>query len=291
MLKISQNENLSKYTFYGIGGPAKKIFFVNNIDEVGKIWAETIKQKIPKFILGKGSNCIFSDQGFLGHVFILTAKNFIWNKNKITVDAGIKLQDLIEISNEKNFEDMCPLSGIPGTLGGAICGNAGAMDAEISNFLESVTFIDENGNKKNFEKEKCNFGYRESIFKKKRNWFIIQATLNFSQKNINAIQKTNEIKTKRWKFLPAGKSTGCVFKNPKNETAGRLLDNLGAKNDQCGDIQISEKHANFFINKGGATQKDLIFLMKKWIKIVKEKNNILLEPEIFVCDENGKLIF
>lgn len=253
-------------------------------------------EKIPKIILGKGCNLVFSDKGFRGRIFIPKFKNIVWKKNIATVDAGTNFQDFIEVSNKMEFSDLCNLSGIPGSLGGFIRGNAGAYGQAISDFIVGVEYLDEKGIVQKARKENCDFVYRGSVFKKNQNLFILNATFELKEKSDPkiALKKTKDLLKSRWQKLPSGRSGGCVFKNPiingKKIAAGKLLQDLGAKNDQKGGIKIAEKHTNFFVNKNKATQKDLLELMQKWKQKVSEEYGIELEPEIFICDEFGKKI-
>ncbi len=301
---IVSNYPLSKLTFYGIGGLAHEVYKIFDIECFSEIWAETINQRIPKIVIGKGSNFVFSDKGFYGRVFVPSFQGILWQKNLVTVESGMLLQTFIEQTNKEGFGDLCNLSGIPGTIGGAIYGNAGAYNTEISDYLESIQYLDEYGQIKEISKKQCKFAYRHSIFKEQSNWCITKVRFLLHKKEliIESYEKTKQRKFDRWKKYPAGRSGGCVFKNPSSlsiqnnkkldsfnheVTAGQLLDKLCAKNDRFGDIIISKEHSNFFVNLGKGTQKDLLFLIHKWQSIVHEKYNILLEKEIFICDEYG----
>lgn len=296
MIKILQNVSLSELTFYGIGGIANEVFEVYDVCDLAEIWKETLTQKIPRIILGKGANLVFSDKGFRGRVFLPKFEKIVWKENVVFVDAGIPFQDFIEASNKKGFSDLCELSGIPGSLGGFIRGNAGALGKEVSDFVVGVEYLDQNGDLKKIMKKDCEFQYRDSFFKKNPDSFVVRGIFELKKVSIpmEALKKTREILASRWQKNPAGKSGGCVFKNPKlNDkivSAGSLLDGLGAKNDQIGNAKVSDKHANFLINLGNATQKDLVDLMQKWRGKVFEKYGVKLIPEIFICDEFGKKI-
>jgi UDP-N-acetylmuramate dehydrogenase len=292
MIDLKKNELLKDHTFYGIGGPADELVFIDKIEEFADFWGETIVLGIPKIILGGGSNLAFSDTGFRGRVFNLKFNNFKIKDNYLFAESGMDLQKVVEIAAENGDKKFANLSGIPGSLGGAIRGNAGAMGYEISNFLVGVEFVDENGKIQKYSSEKCHFAYRESIFKKRKNWVIIKGVFAIKKSSTpqEATRKAQEIKKMRWSKYPPGRSSGCVFKNPDNIGAGQILDECGAKGDRLGSLEISQDHANFFLNKGSATQKNLLELMRKWQKIVEKKRNIILQPEIFLCDEFGDRI-
>ncbi|MCF7812290.1 UDP-N-acetylmuramate dehydrogenase [Candidatus Gracilibacteria bacterium] len=318
-MEILKNEPLSKHTFYGVGGLADELWKVDDAESFAEVWAETQAKKIPFLILGKGSNLLCSDAGFRGRVFSLEFKKITWNAPSlfrkegaggrfVTVEAGKPWQEFVEETNKKGYEDLCNLSGIPGNFGGFVRGNAGAFGLETGDFVQTVEFLDSNGKRKIFTKEQCEFGYRESIFKHHPEYCILRATLQLKQKAEpdQSLQKTRTLLADRWKKYPPGKSGGSFFKNPSpargdvlSETeepheklfAGKLLEEAGAKGDQIGHAQISERHANFIVNlEGKATQENILALARKWKQKVHEKFGITLEPEIMILDEYGKKI-
>ncbi len=297
MIEVLQNIPLSKKTFYGIGGPADEIYEIHDTDGLGELWAETIAQNIPKIVLGKGSNIVFADKGFRGRIFIpifqvIDPQKVTNNELFISAQAGTSFQSLIEETNRLGFKDLCNLSGIPGNVGGFVRGNAGAYGIETGDFVVAVDYLDENGVRQKKSAKDCHFSYRESLFKQNSNLFILKATFKLTQKSDpqKALDQTRTLLQERWQKYPPGRSGGCVFKNP-NQThglfAGKMLDELHAKGDRCGDIEISKEHANFFVNKGKGTQKDVLKLIKKWKKKVYDKYKVKLEPEIFIVDEFG----
>ncbi|MDH3325046.1 MAG: UDP-N-acetylmuramate dehydrogenase, partial [Candidatus Peregrinibacteria bacterium] len=205
---------------------------------------------------------------------------------------GKNLQNLIEESAKEGFTDLTNLAGIPGTLGGAVRGNAGAYGSEISEFIVEIEYVNELGNIEKISPQKAEFDYRTSIFKQNPDWAITSATLKLTQKENpeTALEKIKNLTKERWQKIPAGKSGGSFFKNPTNNSAGKLLDELGAKGDQLGEIQIAQNHANFFLNTGNGKQNDLIELARKWKHKVSEKHNISLEPEVILVDEFGEIV-
>ncbi len=309
-VEIKKNQNLAKFSYFGIGGNADEIWKISDIKSMAEAWRETIAEKIPRIILGKGSNLVFADKGLRGRVFIFTGKEYVRQKNIVTVEAGEILQKMVENFAGFGFRDLENLSGIPGTLGGAVRGNAGAYGSEISDKIMEVEYLDEDGNLKKIPRNLCEFSYRTSIFKKNPNWFITRATFLLAEKDEPEIcsKKVKEHLMDRIKKNPSGRSGGSFFKNPENSAknlenykknsgekveklfAGKLLDEAGAKGDKIGAVQISEKHANFFMNTGGAKQADLLKLAKKWQDQVWQKFQIKLEPEVVLLDEYGKLI-
>jgi UDP-N-acetylmuramate dehydrogenase len=291
-VEIIKNQNLAKFSYFGIGGNADEIWRISDVKSLSEAWGETFAEKIPRIVLGAGSNCVFSDLGFRGRVFVFTGKEFVWQKNLVTIEAGASLQKVVENFAENGWADLNNLSGIPGTLGGAVRGNAGAHGSEISDKIVEVEYIDENGMIRKIPRNLCEFNYRTSVFKNNPNWMITRATFQFTGKG-DPEKITKEVKEqfiKRVGHNPSGRSGGSFFKNPPENFAGKLLDEAGAKGDQIGDAQVSKKHANFLLNKGKATQKDILKLAKKWQTRVREKFNIELEPEVVLLDEYGKII-
>jgi len=308
MIEILKNEPLSKHTFYGVGGPADELWHVGTLEGFGEIWAETMAQGLPYFVLGKGSNLLFSDKGFRGRVFLLEFNQVIWDKPSpfkkggvgggflVTTEAGKNWQDFVEETNKNGFGDLCNLSGIPGNVGGFVRGNAGAFGTETGNFIESVEFLDEAGMLQKFPKSKCEFSYRNSIFKNHPEWCIVRATFKLTVAETvpsQLLEQTKNLLADRWKKYPPGRSGGSFFKNPEpgKVFAGELLERAGAKGDQIGFAQISDRHANFILNlQGKATQKDILELARKWKKIVLEKFGVTLEPEVMIVDAYGKRV-
>ena len=309
-VEILKNQNLAKFSYFGIGGNADEIWKISDIKSMAEAWSETFAEKIPRIILGAGSNCVFSDKGFLGRVFIFTGKEYVWQRNIVTVETGERLQKMVEKFAGFGWSDLNNLSGVPGTLGGAVRGNAGAYGSEISDKLVQVEYIDEYGNLHKIPRILCEFGYRTSIFKKNPNWFITRATFQLTEKG-DATEILKEVKKQfiiRVKKNPSGRSGGSFFKNPPESElnlktykkytgeiaerlyAGKLLDEAGAKGDKIGTAQVSAEHANFFMNIGNAKQADLLKLAKKWQDKVLEKSGILLEPEVVLLNERGNFI-
>ncbi len=292
MIEVQKNIRLAEKTFYGIGGVASEFYEIHDTNGLDELWAETISLKIPKIILGKGSNIVFADKGFYGRVFSPKFDKIKWIDKKngiVSVEVGQNAQKFIENTNKHGFQDLCNLSGIPGNIGGFVRGNAGAYGAETADNIIGIEYLDETGNLRKINKKDANFVYRGSVFKQNPDLFIIRAIFQLNKKTTpeKALEKTKKLLTSRWKKYPAGRSGGCVFKNPEGEIAGKLLDELGAKGDKIGNIQVAKEHANFFVNLGNATAKDILELIKKWQDIVWEKHKIKLEPEIYIIDERG----
>lgn len=293
-IQVFTDARLKDHTFYGVGGVMDEFYQIHNFEAFMPLWQETLSQKIPFLFLGKGSNLLCSDRGFRGRVFYLARQNVHWKTPDIVeVDAGKNAQDFIQETNQKGWDDLCLLSGIPGNIGGFIRGNAGAFGRETVDNLLAVHYLDENAHPQILKVRKEDFGYRESIFKKNPHWCILRGVFQMKSpaEAEKALTKTKTLLQDRWKKYPPGRSGGSFFKNPDGDYAGRLLESVGAKGDRIGHAQIAEKHANFIVNlEGKALQKDILTLARKWKQKVQEVHKITLEPEIFICDEYGKKV-
>jgi len=303
-MKIEKDISLKKYLTFKIESKAKYFLVAKNKNQIlnGILWAK--KRKIPFFILGGGSNVLFSDKGYEGLVIKLQNTKYEIRNTKIVAESGVPLQKLVIESAKKGLSGLENLAGIPGTLGGAIYGNAGVFGREIGDLVEEVEVLDVRGPKlevKRLQNKDCKFGYRESIFKRKKNWVILGATLKLKK------GKKKEIEEKIKKILKLRKerqplefpSAGSVFKNVpiKNVSkkirekfkekikngflpAGALIEAVGLKGYQIGGAKISEKHANFIVNTGNAKASDVLKLIETIKEKVKKKFKVQLEEEI-----------
>lgn len=277
---------LKKFTTYKIGGPAKYFFVAKNKEDLLKALRFAKKLKISVLVLGNGSNILFSDNGFKGLVIKMQIVDCKFQDNKAFVGAGLSLAKLAYMTLEKNLSGIEWAVGIPGTIGGAVFGHAQAFDQKISDVIESVEVLDlKTLELKTFSKKQCQFALKTSIFKNPpaggKNFIIISATLKLKKANKKIIEeKIKQGLSYRKENHPISfPSAGSVFVNP-DIPAGRLIAECGLKGKTIGKAQISEKHANFIINLGGAKAKDVLALIDLAKKEVKKKFNIKLEPEI-----------
>ena len=312
MIQIQTNFPLSSQTFYGIGGAADRFIECDSGAEFAEIWAETASAKTPKIIFGSGANVAFADAGFRGSVFrFLGQKIEFFEKNTqpfVRVESGRNFDDFLETSAKKKFANLQNLAGIPGTVGGFVRGNAGAFGAETADFLVEISVVDALGRILTFSPKMAEFEYRGSFFKKNPDFVVLSAVFRLEKSKETPEKILENLKTlrqQRWQKYPPGRSLGSVFKNPPAQIslktrklktqnnrffAGEILELLGAKSDQIGNIQISQKHANFFLNLGNGSQRDLIALVAKWQSAARDHFGVELEPEIQILDEFGKLV-
>jgi UDP-N-acetylmuramate dehydrogenase len=290
---IKKNILLKNYTTFRIGGKAKYFFEVRTNEDLILAIKTAKKMKLPFFILGGGSNLLVSDKGFNGLIIKTENKKYIIKNNKIFFESGVLLNQLMKESINHNLAGLEWAAGIPGTVGGAIYGNAGwpSNKKNISSVVESVDVLKVVGCKLqvvSYKNKDCRFDYRNSIFKKNKNLIILGACLRLKKGIKEKIKK--EIKNiikKRNKKIPYGFSAGSVFKNPtpeqssvRGKSAGALIEECDLKGKKIGNIKISEKHANFIINLGNGRSKDVKNLINLAKKSVKNKFGVILEEEI-----------
>ena len=284
-LEILENICMSNYTSYKTGGIAKYLVYPNTLESLIELIKYIKNNSIKYFILGNGTNIIFTDDFYDGVVINLKKlNNLLANKNTIRVSSGFSLQKLVSISVEKSLSGLEFAAGIPGTVGGAIYMNAGAYGSAMSDIIDEVTYL-ENDEIKTKKREELEFGYRKSYFKKNKSIIILSTKIKLKPGNKKEVQDIiKEYTEKRIKTQPLEyPNAGSVFKNPDNISAGSLIEHkLNLKGYNINDAYISTKHANFIINKGNAKSKDIIKLIKEIQKeaLEKEKINLELEQEI-----------
>lgn len=274
------NIDLKNYNTYKIGGVAKYLIKPKTAYDLKPIFDELKNKNIPYLLLGGGSNVILPDEDFNGAIIKLDNLNEVEFKDSICyAGAGILLNKLIKTCIDNGYVNLKKLYGIPGTLGGAIRGNAGCNNDEIFNYLISILVYDD-GVIKYLNKEDIDYGYRETSFKK-NNMIILGAILKIELGDANeAYEYIKEIFKDRISKQPLEyPSAGSVFKNPKGNSAGKLIDECGLKNLSIGGAKVSDKHANFIINYEFAKSSDIIKLIEEIKKEVKLKKNIDLELE------------
>lgn len=277
------DECLSGHTTMGVGGPADGFLFAeeSNIKEIIEF---SRCNNIKYTILGNGSNTVGADEGFRGIVICIGRKMNsveVSGELEITAGAGAKLSAVSEVAAKNSIAGFEFLSGIPGNLGGALVMNAGAYGGEISKLIVSVTYLLE-GEEYTVSPDKLEYGYRESFFINNPDAVITRAVLKGVPGDEKLIrEEMGELIRKRNASQPLEyPSSGSFFKRPQGYFAGKLIQDSDLKGYSCGGAQISEKHAGFVINTGGATCKDIIGLAEHVKKTVYDKFGVILEPEV-----------
>lgn len=281
---VLENGSLKDYNTYKIGGNAKYIVKPSSVDNLINLIEYLKKENINFLVIGKGSNIILPDEDFDGVLILLDNLNkYVIKDNVVEVEAGIVLGTFIMNLVNNNLGGLENLCGIPGTLGGAIVGNAGCYGSLISDYLVSVTYL-ENGTIKTISKNNCNFSYRDSIFKRDKNKIILSCKFELNKSNkedMLEVIKENTLKRKNSQPLEYP-NAGSVFRNPEGVAAGKLIEDLGLKNYNINGASVSNKHANFIINKDNAESKDIVTLIEFIQEKVEKEYGIklILEQEI-----------
>ena len=285
--KISFNESLSKFSWFNLGGPAKVLFRPQNLKELS-IFLKKIKGNNEIKILGAGSNTLIRDGGFDG-IIIKFGKSFsrisLFDSNTIIAGVSASDKNVSDFALENSLSGFEFLSCIPGHIGGAVRMNSGCYEEDISGILISVQAIDFNGNIKIIQSSDIKFHYRGSSLD--NNLIFISATFKGKKNNKSNIKKKiiNFVKRKKNAQPSKIKTCGSTFKNPENKKAWKLIKDSGCAGMQVGDAQISNKHCNFFINKGNAKSEDLEKLINQVQNKILDKTGINLELEIQIIGE------
>jgi len=280
---VKTNYPLKRLTTFKIGGPAKAVIWVKKEALLADLIYYLKKHSCPYYLLGNGSNTLALDSGYNGIVIKLALKNVVWQSEDsdifLKIGAGLKMSHLLNLSIKKGWTGLEFMAGIPATVGGAIASNAGAFGESIGEKTKKIKIFSENkilwinwGNKM--------YNYRHTQLSPETILLSAQINLNISTpQNVKALIKHYFHKklTSQPLFSP---SAGCVFKNPPNISAGYLIEKAGLKGKKIGGAKVSEKHANFIINTGGAKASDVLGLIELIQEKIEKYNNIKLEPEI-----------
>lgn len=282
--RVKYGELLSQYTSLRVGGPSLVMVFPEDVEDLKTVLSFSANYKLPYFILGGGTNLLFRDEGFEGTVINLreSFKSVDFSGDEVTTGSGVYLQHFIEIALNAGFGGIEYLAGIPGTLGGGVKINCGTPSRGIGDRVIDVEYMKKDGSIVNFKTSKKSFRYRESDIPDECP--IISITMKMEKKNRDKIKEEIEenIKVKREHQPMIYSSAGCIFKNPPDDSAGRLIEAAGLKGLRVGDAVISSLHANFIINSGNAKAVEILELMDIVINKIRETNNITLIPEIQV---------
>lgn len=285
---------LSPLTTLKVGGEADLFLELSRVEQLPRIMETASGLQIPVFVFGGGSNIVFSEDGFRGLIIQIKANQITVNKSEITAEAGAPVSLIIQKALQNNLSGLENLTGLPGTIGGAVRGNAGAFGTEIKDVLKEALIYTEKTGMRIVKANYFDFGYRTSKVKTEGSAIVLKVTLKLTKKSPAELEelkaKTAEIIKSRAGKQPAGKTSGSLFKNPGPElAAGYLLDQCRCKGLQVGHAQVSRQHANWIINLGEATQSDIIELAKIMRERVKNRFNITLEPEVQFVSTSGTL--
>ena len=283
-LNISYKEEISlkNYNTYRVNTIAKFLVFPKTIEELQEIIKHLKDYNIKYFLLGNGSNIILSMDYYDGVIIKLDNFNSItYNDNLVTAGAGCSLIKLSLDTIEKGLTGMEFSTGIPGAVGASVAMNAGAYNCDLSEILKEITVLTPDNEIKTMKKEELSFEYRDSFLKRNKDYIVLSATFKLEKGNTEEMKElVNERKQKRISSQPLDMpNAGSVFRNPEGNFAGALIESANLKGYNINGAEVSTKHANFIVNKGGATGEDIINLIDKIQKEIKEKNNIELRLE------------
>ncbi len=286
---VQENVPLAPYTSARIGGPADLMITVKSADELAEAVTYLRKLGLKFILLGGGSNVLVSDQGVREVVVLNRAKAVRFDNGdqpKVWAEAGVTFSQLAKRAAAKGLSGLEWAATVPGTVGGAIYGNAGAFDGDVAHDLIHADLLTETG-RETWPAEKFGYGYRTSILKRGEVKAVVLAG-EFRLKNAtkeSASAKIEQFSARRRATQPPGASMGSMFKNPEGDHAGRLIEAAGLKGTRIGNAEISTLHGNFFINHGKTKASDVRALIELAQKTVAEKFGVTLELEIELVGE------
>lgn len=292
--EVRLNEPIAPYTSMKVGGPADAMVFPKSVSDVIDLMELLDQHHLPYFILGGGSNLLVKDGGMAGVVIHLKHLNQIemtgaaevqGGTRDVTAQAGVSYPKLSLFAAEKRLTGLEFAVGIPGTVGGAVAMNAGIPGEETAAVLKEITLVDDAGRVQRIPKGQIKFGYRSAVFPK---GVVLSAAFSLFPAPAEQIdEKMRGLLQRRRETQPLSfPNVGSVFKNPKGEFAGRLVEEAGLKGHRAGGAQISEKHGNFIVNRGAATAKEVLALIELIRQKVEATRGIVLELEVKVVGKD-----
>jgi UDP-N-acetylenolpyruvoylglucosamine reductase len=285
---IRRDEPMAKHTTLRVGGSADLYVEPANEADLAAILKFCGERGLKFFILGRGSNLIVRDGGFRGVVICLSSPEFSRieiDGTRIGAGAGAKSKELAVAAKRVGLSGVEFLEGIPGSIGGALRMNAGAMGGETFNAVETVRVMDFAGNIRELTPSEMSVSYRSCATLK--NHIALAAVFRCTPTPREEIQaRMKAFSEKRWSSQPAAPSAGCMFKNPTAIPAGKLIDNLGLKGTKIGGARVSLEHGNFLVNDGSATAKDVLNLIEFLREKAKAAWGIDLVPEVEILGED-----
>lgn len=287
--EIRFNEPMHRHTSFKIGGEADAMIFPEGIDDLRMAILGIRKWRIPIFVMGRGTNLLVLDGGIRGIVINLRSFNrlSLLGNNILYAETGAQLPMIARYAREIGLSGLEFASGIPGSLGGAITMNAGTSVGEIGPLIKSIRVLDMDGTIHDIKKGDLEFGYRFSHLSP---GIIISAELGLKRLKKEEIEdRWRKDLIKRRKTQPLSfPNAGSIFKNPSGDYAGRVIEEVGLKGMAVGDAQVSDLHANFIVNRGKATARDVLSLIRMIGKKVEKEKDITLELEIKVIGDNRR---
>ncbi len=287
--KMFKNEPLAAHTTLRLGGRSKYFLLAANFNDISKAITYAGENGLSSFVMGRGSNILFSDKGFSGIVVdTMDMVEISVDKTRMIAQSGASLSDVINVAKENSLSGLECLIGIPGSVGGASVMNAGAFDCEIGDYIESVKVLREG---KEIKIDNILFDYRRSSLCGE---IITEVEFSLSEgekKQIESkIKEIAELRRNKQPVISKNSGTcGSVFKNPKGHSAGELIEKSGLKGMKIGGVEVSRKHCNYFLTAPEATSRDFIELIKKVREKVGRETGITLELEVKVIGEEKEI--
>lgn len=280
---VLKDEPLYKHTTYRVGGPTKLFVKVQHVDGLIEVIKYCRKHRIPLFVIGRGSNLLFSDKSFDGIIISLENMNqYHVNGSEVTAQSGVTMIKLAYDCAKIGLSGFEFMGGIPGNIGGGIFMNAGAYKSCLSEVVKSVKVLDERLKVVELSKDEMDFSYRHSIIQDHPKWIVLEATFELENKSVEEINETlDKRKERRMSTQPWNKpSAGSIFRNPEGSSAWKYIDDAGLRGYEIGGAQVSPKHSNFIVNNGYASAKDIYDLIFYVQKTVQDQFGVLLKPEV-----------
>ena len=288
-MNIIENADMSRYCTYKAGGSARYLISVENIEELREALKMAKEKKLDSFILGRGSNVLVRDGGYDGIIIRLSGEFTLIEstQNVITAGAAATNVEVCVLARDEGLSGIEFMHGIPGSIGGAVFMNAGAYGSEICDYVDEVTFMDEDYNVVAKPSKDIDFGYRHTEFMD-GGGIIISVKLRLTPSSADAVtSKMDALLNKRTSKQPMNyPSCGSVFKRPLGGYAAKLIEDAGLKGASIGGAEVSTKHSGFIINKGEATANDITDLIKLVQKRVKKNSGIDLETEVRIIGKD-----
>lgn len=300
-LQITEHVPLALHTRFGIGGPADALIESASAASFIAALQQVRASQVPFVVIGSGSNLIVADEGFRGIVLKFSGSGICIEGTRAIAEAGAVLQTLVDATVSAGLSGIHTMTGIPGWVGAAVYGNAGAYGHSISEFVHTVRFFD-GTEVRAFNNAQCQFQYRESIFKKQKDWIVLSVELNLQPADAAQLKSQADaiLNIRNEKYPPTMKCAGSIFKNyllaelppavaaslPKNVIregkvpSAYFLEQVGAKGMQVGDIHVAEYHANLIYNASHGTARDLIAVIQDLKQRIESRFGIPLEEEV-----------
>lgn len=281
--RAQRDAPLRRYTTWQVGGPTEVMCLIDTEAEAGAVLRLMAEAKRPWLVVGKGSNLLVSDDGVTGAVLVFQgdlARIEAVGEMDVTAGAGAALSQVLRFAAARHLSGLEFAAGIPGSLGGAVMMNAGAFGRQMKDVIDAVRIMDQTGAARDLPRQGLSFEYRRLALPDRT--LVLAGRLALRPGNRRDIEaEVNRRLLDRRRTQPLSQpSAGSVFRNPPGDHAGRLIESCGLKGLKIGGAQVSEKHANFILNLGNATAADILALMRRVVREVRDKTDVTLRPEI-----------